>query len=511
MTERFRQLSPSEFFYRNREIAGFSNPARAVYQTIRELVENSLDATEMHGILPEIKLEISEDVEGRVRICVEDNGVGITPVEVPNVFGRVFYGSKYVLRQSRGIFGLGIKMAVLYAQLTTGQPVKVRTSTRRSKFIYEYELMINVEKNIPVVKRLSVTRNDSKWHGTRVELAIRGSWSQAKKRVEEYIRRTAIIAPYATLVVSAPDLNLTFERTSTELPPAPLTGKPHPRGVDVEMLKRMIEEVGKNKTLLEFLIENFDGVGEVTARKFCEWSGFDCETKIKNLKAEDIEILATKMQEYNGWRRPKASTLSPLGEELLVKGVKGVLNPEFVTAVSRPPSSYAGHPFVVEVALAYGGSIPSLEEPLLYRFANRIPLLYDEGVDVSTKVLQRIDWKTYRVEFPAPLAIVTHVCSTKVPFKGVGKEAVADVPEVESEIEAGIRECARRLRAHLSRLERLYEAKRWEVTVSKYAGEVAGSLSYVAGVDKEVLHSKLLELVRARVAVGENGGRRRAR
>ena len=115
------------------------------------------------------------------------------------------------------------------------------------------------------------------------------------------------------------------------------------------------------------------------------------------------------------------------------------------------------------------------------------------------------------MEFPAPLAIVTHVCSTKVPFKGVGKEAVADVPEVESEIEAGIRECARRLRAHLSRLERLYEAKRWEVTVSKYAGEVAGSLSYVAGVDKEVLQSKLLELVRARVAVGENGGRRRAR
>lgn len=510
MTERFRQLSPSEFFYRNREIAGFSNPARAVYQTIRELVENSLDATEMHGILPEIKLEIDEDSEGRVRICVEDNGVGITPVEVPNVFGRVFYGSKYVLRQSRGIFGLGIKMAVLYAQLTTGQPVKVRTSTRRSKFVYEYELMINVEKNMPVIKRLSVIRNDGKWHGTRVELVIRGSWSQARKRVEEYIRRTAIIAPYATLIVTAPDLSLKFERTSTELPPAPLTGKPHPRGVDIEMLKRMIEETGKNTTLLEFIVENFDGVGEATARKFCEWSNFNCETKVKNLKVEEIEILATKMREYDGWRRPKASTLSPLGEELLVKGVKGVLNPEYVTAVSRPPSSYAGHPFVVEVALAYGGSIPPLEEPLLYRFANRIPLLYDEGVDVSAKVLQRIDWKTYKVEFPAPLAIITHVCSTKVPFKGVGKEAVADVPEVESEIEAGIRECARRLRAHLSKLERLFEAKRWEVTVSKYAGEVARSLSYITGVDQGVLLGKLLELVRTRVAGGEGGERRHA-
>ena len=500
MAERYRQLSPSEFFYRNREIAGFSNPARAVYQTVRELVENSLDATEMHGILPEIKLEISEDADGRVRVCVEDNGVGIPPAEVPNVFGRVFYGSKYVLRQSRGVFGLGVKMAVLYAQLTTGQPTRVKTATRRSKYIYEYELMIHVERNIPVIKSLRVFRNDSKWHGTRVELTIRGSWSQAKKRVEEYIRRTAMIAPYATIVVAAPDLNLRFERSSTELPPTPVAGKPHPRGVDVEMLKAMIEKAGRDTTLLEFLVENFDGVGEATARKFCAWSGFNCEAKIKNFKTEEIEMLAAKMQEYDGWRRPKASTLSPLGETLLVKGVKAILNPEFVTAVSRPPSSYAGHPFIVEVALAYGGSIPPLEEPLLYRFANRIPLLYDEGVDVSTKVLKKIDWKTYKVEFPAPLAIITHVCSTKVPFKGVGKEAVADVPEVESEIEAGIRECARRLRAHLSRLERLLELKRWEVTITKYAGEVASSLSYVTGVDRETLLSKLLELVRTRAA-----------
>ena len=503
MSEQYRQLSPSEFFYRNREVAGFSNPTRAVYQAVRELVENALDATEMHGILPDIKLELREEGDGSLTLAIEDNGIGIPSSEVPNVFGRVFYGSKYVLRQSRGVFGLGVKMVVLYAQMTTGRPVKVRTATARSKFVYEYEVMIDVEKNIPVIKSLKISRNDSKWHGTRVELSMRGNWVQAKKRVEEYVRRTALIAPYARISLEAPDLVLRFERSVEKLPPAPKVGRPHPKGVDIEMLRMMVERSKRSTPLVEFLMENFDGVGPVTARKFCEWAGLNPEMKLRDLKVSDLELLALKMQEFSGWRRPKASTLSPLGEELLAEGVRAVLNPEFVTAVSRAPSSYGGHPFVVEVALAYGGAIPPAERPLVLRFANRIPLLYDEGVDVSVKVVtEKIDWRTYKVEFPAPLAVVTHVCSTKVPFKGVGKEAVADVPEIESEIEAGVRECARRLRLHLSRLERLLEAKRWRVTVGKYVEDVSRALSYITNYDEEQLRSRLVELIRSRSSRG---------
>lgn len=498
--ERFRQLSPSEFFYRNREIAGFSNPARAVYQTIRELVENALDAAETHGLLPEVRLNVELEADGKVRIRVEDEGVGISPLEMPNAFGRVLYGSKYVLRQSRGVFGLGVKMAVLYAQLTTGQPVKVRSSVRRSSFVYEAEIAIDVERNLPIVKRLEVERNESRWHGTVVELVIRGDWSQARGRVEEYIKRTAMIAPYANIFAYGPQLLLEFNRTSTKLPPTPAVGKPHPKGVDVELLRKLMEEANKNSTLEEFLTENFDGIGPITARKFCEWAGFDANRKVRSLTVDEIETLAVKMQAFEGWRRPKPSTLSPLGEELLAKGVREVLKPEFVAAVSRPPSSYAGHPFIVEVAVAYGGGIPLSEEPLLYRFANRIPLLYDEGVDVSMKVVKRIDWSVYKVKFPAQLAVVTHVCSTKVPFKGVGKEAVADVPELESEIEAGVRECSRRLRSYLSRMEKLMEARKWEITISKYVDEVASSLSYVAEEDKEVLRSKLLEFIKAKIS-----------
>ena len=493
--ERYRGLSASEFFYRNREIAGFSNPARALYQTVRELVENSLDATETHGILPEIRVSIELGEDDRVVLCVEDNGVGIPGDKVPSVFGRMLYGSKYVLRQARGVFGLGVKMAVLYAQLTTGKPVHVVTSTRTSRFVYEYLLQIDIERNIPVILDMKVRRKEDGWHGTIVRLTTKGNWQAAHRRIEDYIRRTAMIAPYATIVYSSPDGVLTFERTSTKLPEPPQIGKHHPRGVDIELLKMMIRKAG-DATLLEFLTKHFDGVGRITAQKFCEWAGFDPDAKVRSLSIDDLERLASSMREFPKWRRPRPTTLSPLGEELLENGVRKILKPEFVAAVTRPPSSYGGNPFIIEVAVAYGGEIPDSGSPILYRFANRIPLLYDEGVDVSRKVVDSIDWSVYKVRFPAPLAVVTHVCSTKIPFKGVGKEAVADVPEVERELNIAIREAARKLRGYLTKLEKLYELKRREVTIGRYIEEVARALGYIVGEDTSLFEERLREMLK---------------
>ena len=492
-TEKYKGLSAAEFFYKNREIAGFSNPTRALYQTVRELVENSLDATETHGILPRIKLRI-EPLNGKVLVRAEDNGIGIPPEEVPNVFGKVFYGSKYQLRQTRGVFGLGVKMAVLYAQITTGKPIKVISATRESPFEYEYEVQIDIEHNTPVIHSLKVRRK-RRPHGTVVELVTEGNWYSARRRIESYLERTAMIAPYAYIVFETPDGVREFKRASRKLPPPPQTGKYHPRGVDIELLKKLIRKTGKSRTLLEFLTTNFDGVGKITAEKFCKWAGFSPSTKLGKLTMEDLERLASKMREYPKWRRPKPITLSPVGEDLLKQGVRHILRPEFVTAVSRPPSSYGGNPFIVEVALAYGGEIPPANTLHLFRFANRIPLLYDEGADVVRKVVDSIDWSVYKVKFPAPLAILTHVCSTKVPFKGVGKEAVADVPEVEKELTIAIREAARRLRAYLTKVEKLHSIKRRKVTISKYIGEVASALAYVVNLDESLLESKLKRLL----------------
>ncbi|MEM3893200.1 MAG: DNA topoisomerase VI subunit B [Thermofilum sp.] len=497
--ERFRGLSPAEFFHRNREVAGFANPARALYQTIRELVENSLDATENHGILPVIYVEVQQDPENenRVTVIVADNGIGIPLHEVPNVFGRVFYGSKYVIRHSRGVFGLGVKMAVLYAQMTTGKPIYVRTAPLKSPVEGEYYLQIDISRNIPHVLRARFRRKDRDWHGTVVKLTLEGSWLLAKKRILEYIKRTALITPYASIRLKTPEEDIKFKRVTRKLPEPPSTGLYHPRGVDIEVLKEMLRSLNSNDiTLHEFLVKNFEGVGEKIALDFLSWAGFDPGKKVKDLKSEDLEQLATKMKAYEGWRRPRPYTLSPLGSQLLEEGVKRILSPEFVAAVSRPPSSYGGHPFIVEAAIAYGGEIPPGDSPLLLRFANRMPLLYDEGVDVSRKVVDSIDWSIYKVKFPAPLAVVIHICSTKIPFKGVGKEAIADVPEIERELEIAVREISRELRLYLSRLERLQEARRKEVIFRKYMKEVAGALSYITSIREEELLLKLEELVR---------------
>ena len=499
--DKYKGISAAEFFYRNREIAGFSNPTRALYQTIRELVENALDATELYGVHPLIKLEISLDKDNPniVTVKVEDNGIGIPKEEVPFVFGRVFYGSKYTLKQSRGVFGLGIKMAVLYAQITTGKPIYVKSSTPSSKEIYEYELVIDISKNIPIVLNEKVYKKRKKWHGTVVSLTIEGNWTGARRRIEEYIRRTALIAPYAEIYLKGPDTEIHFPRSTKVLPTPPEEGKPHPYGIDLEMLKSLISRTKKTTTVREFLLKTFDGVGKSTVLQFLEWANINGDVPLKKLTIEEVELLARKMREFPNWRRPRSITLSPLGEVLLIEGIKKTLNPEFVAAVSRKPSSYSGHPFIVEVGIAYGGEVPVVDRPLLLRFANKIPLLYDEGVDVSRKVVDNIDWNYYKIKLPAPLAVVVHICSTKIPFKGVGKEAIAEVPEIEKEIENAIKEVARKLRRHVSRMERLFETAKRRTEIGKYIPEIARALSEITNLNQEIFEKALRKMLNKKV------------
>jgi len=498
--EKYKGLSAAQFFYRNREIAGFSNPVRALYQSVRELVENSLDATETHGILPEIylKIDVDKDKEDRIILEIEDNGIGIPGREIPNVFGRVFYGSKYTLRQTRGVFGLGVKMAVLYAQITTGMPIYIKSSTLNSSYIYEYEIQIDIEKNIPIIKFLKITKKKNrKQHGTKARLITMGNLKGAHRRIEEYIKRTALIAPYANIVFKTPKVEYVFKRVVQKLPTPPKVGKYHPKGVDIELLKMMIRKTKRKVKLVDFLSNNFDGVGKRTALNFCKWCGIDPNLEVKNLSVSMLELLSSKMREYPKWRRPRPITLSPVGEKLLKEGARRILNPEFVTAVTRPPASYSGNPFIVEVALAWGGDIQPQNTPILYRFANRIPLLYDEGADVARKIIDSIDWNIYKVKFPARIVIITHLCSTKVPFKGVGKEAIADVPEVEKELNIAIREAARRLRRHLSKVEKAMELKRRRVIIEKYIGEVSRALAYICKMEDKIFLEKLSAMLRS--------------
>ena len=507
----FRSMTPSQFFYEYREVAGFGSPSRALYQTVRELVENALDATDVHGILPDIYVAVERLPENSnyYRVTVEDNGIGIDPKHVPYAFGQVLYSSKYRLRQARGRFGLGAKMAILYGQIKTGRPVEVYTSPLRSRKVYFFRIMIDIEKNQPIVLTRGEFPNPSRWHGTRVSVVIEGDWSRARHRVYMYMQRTAIAAPYANITFVDPDGNITiYSRKIRKLPPKPKEVKPHPHGVDIELLKQLIKKSNAS-TLFEFLVEAFQGVGKKTAKSFLEFAGLKEDLDPHKLSNRQLEHLARKLREFPKFRSPSADALSPFGPDIIEAGLRAILKPEFVVAITRRPRAYEGHPFIVEVGIAYGGEIPVSNEPMLLRYANKIPLLYDEKADVAWKVVDpsNFDWKSYLVNFPAPIAVLTHIASTKVPYKGVGKESVADVPEIEQELRNALREAARKLRDYLLKKLREEEARKRVATFMKYAPEVAKSLATILspmGVREEEVREMLLVAMKRRLGLSED-------
>ncbi len=206
--------------------------------------------------------------------------------------------------------------------------------------------------------------------------------------------------------------------------------------------------------------------------------------------------LVRMMKKFEGFLPPDASCLSPLGEELLKTGILKQLRPEFTAVTQRKPSTYSGHPFIVETAIAYGGDVPSKNDILVYRFANRIPLLYDEASDVSVRVIRSINWRRYKVTQDMPIAILVHLCSTKVPYKTVGKEFIADRPEVKNEILNGIRQVARQLRRFLTKREHVAREKRRLTVFSKYLPKIAKFSTELAGKKDEPDIELLLRSVR---------------
>ncbi len=479
----YQAVSPSDFFYRNREMAGFSNPSRAIYVGVRELLENSLDACESAQIPPDIYLRITElsvssgeNGTAVYLLRIQDNGTGVPADEIPACFAQVFYGSKYTLKQNRGTFGMGGKMTILYGQITTHKPVVVTSSTGEE--IHEYEMMMDIQKNQPQVLRHTTLANEKGWRGTIVELQIEGDYPRIMSRMIDYIRQTAMVNPYADITFIDPKNRLyRFERGTTQMPPVPQRVRPHPHGIDVETLRRMLL-VTKSRDMKNFWIEHFQGVGPKTAEKFLAFAGIKKETKPVSLSSDEIVKLVRAAKEFMEFYRPDASCLSPIGPELLETGIRKELaltDADFIKTVQRPPATYSGYPFIVEAAVVAGPTIRKISSGItLYRFANRIPLLFDESSCVTKKVIDKdINWKTYNVQQDTPLVVAIHVCSTKIPYKSVGKEFLADQVEVEKEITNAVREAARDLRIFISRGVKLERQKHRLNIFGKYLPIIA--------------------------------------
>jgi DNA topoisomerase VI subunit B len=496
----FEEISAADFFYRNRDIAGFTNPSRAIFVAIRELMENSLDAAESHRIPPDIYVRLSYEGEASqdtqiYKLRVEDNGIGVPPKHIPSAFGQILFGSKYNLKQQRGTFGLGGKMAILYGQITTHQPATIISSTGTVK-TYFYKLMIDIQKNRPLVVDRKVLINKEQWRGTIVEFTLEGDYFRAMPKILDYFKQTAMVNPYANLTFVDPKGRLyKFTRITKDMPVPPKETKPHPYGVDVELLQRLIQ-ITPHHNMLDFLKNHFHRVGGITAQKFLEFSNISPSKNPKRLSHEEIVRLMHMLKRFREFLPPDASCLSPLGEDLLKAGILKELKPEFVVVHQRKPATYAGHPFIVEVGIAYGGEIPKKGVFLVYRFANRIPLLYDEANDVSLRVIGAMNWRRYRVLPDMPLVIVVHICSTKVPYKTVGKEFIADRPEIRREIANGLREVARQIQYFMSRREHVDRERKRLGVFSKYLPKIAQFSAKLAGKEKLPDIEKLLASVR---------------
>lgn len=516
-----RAISVAEFFEKNRHLLGFDNPTKALLTVVKEAVDNSLDACEEAKILPEIKVIIKPLEENTFRVSVEDNGPGIVKQQIPHIFARLLYGSKFGRgKQSRGQQGIGISAAVLYAQLTTGKATTILSKPKPNAATHKMDLKLDTTKNEPKVLSEEDLNDGIKHTGTRVTLEIQGKYIQSKHSVDEYMRQTAIMNPHANIHYENP-LGQKFEyrRSITQMPKLPTEIKPHPHGVEMGILERMAHSTS-SRTVSSFLQNDFCRVGSTSAEEICRLAGMPSNTSPRTLTGDQVKKLYEAIQKVK-LMRPPTDCLAPIGTKMLEEGLRAEFKPEFVKAIVRDPVVYRGNPFQIEAAVAYGGELAltqageeksedAVQQPVkLIRYANKMPLLYEQSSCALTKAVQSIKWRRYGLDQPGgglpsgSAAIVVHICSTWVPYTSEGKEAIASYPEIIEEVKLAIQEGARDLLRYVSHKAKHELAEKKREIFRKYSMELAASIAQITSEDRDKLQSKLLKIAEKMYKQGE--------
>lgn len=481
LAEKQRDIGVAEFFAKNRHLLGFDNKRKALMTTIKEAVDNALDACEEAKVLPEVIVEVIDMGNERFRVIVEDNGPGIVKKQIPKIFAKLLYGSKFhTLKQSRGQQGIGISASVMYAQLTTGKPAKIKSRISPNHPAHYYELHLDTQKNAPEI----VKAEDVEWkkeRGTRIEIDIEASYQGGSQSVDEYLKETAITNPHATIIYTNPKAEqIIFPRATEILPKESKEIRPHPYGVELGIMIKMLKNT-QSRTLQAFLTSEFSRVGSGTAKLICENGALLPSTKPKDMSREMTEQLVKGIQNTK-LIAPPTDCISPIGAEALEKGLKKEINAEFYAAVTRPPSVYRGNPFVIEVGIAYGGAQPADSSIRVLRFANRVPLLYQQGGCAITKSITGTGWRSYGLSqsqnsLPVgPCSVAVHIASVWVPFTSESKEAIAHYPEIIKEIKLALQECGRRLSSYVNKKKNIQAESKKRDYIDKYIPHVSDAL-----------------------------------
>ncbi|CAN1158091.1 DNA topoisomerase 6 subunit B [Linum perenne] len=561
-----KQKSPAEFFAENKNIAGFDNPGKSLYTTVRELVENSLDSAESISELPVVEITIEEigkskfnsmiglidrervdaqlyddyetvkererrlakearaqeiqaknaalgkkvkeqsaakGMKGRgeasfYRVTCKDNGKGMPHDDIPNMFGRVLSGTKYGLKQTRGKFGLGAKMALIWSKMSTGLPIDISSSMKGQSFVSFCRLDIDIHRNTPHVHLHEKRKNDDKWHGAEIQVVIEGNWTTYRSKILHYMRQMAVITPYAQFqfrfISESSDKNVTvrFSRRTDVMPPVPPETKHHPSSVDILLIKRLIAETSK-QNLLQFLQHEFVNIGKSHAERLIGEMGPDFTPKmtVKTLTDQQIVRIHQLFRQAK-FDDPTGDCLSPAGEYNLRLGIIKELHPDMVATYSGSAQVFEGHPFIVEAGVSIGGK--DVKQGLnIFRFANRIPLLFEQGADVVTRTaLKRISWGTYKMnQTQDKVGVFVSIVSTKIPFKGTGKEYIGDdIKEIATAVKLAIQQCCNQLKAKIVKRMQAREQQERKRNLSRYIPDATNAIYDVVREMAQVHASK---------------------
>ena len=512
-----KQISISEFFEKNKHFLGFDTHQRAIITAVKEAVDNSLDACEEGRILPDIDVLIRRIEGGKLELVTQDNGPGIPRDSIANVFGKFLLGSRFhAIRQTRGQQGIGITGVVMYSQLTTGSTTTVISKIEAESTAVKVDLALDTKNNralksneerIPLEEWFEESGMKTH-HGLRIRTVMAAKYQRGRQSVHQYLRMTSIVNPHATIRLRGigKEGEIVEEgewiRTTSRLPRPVVEIKPHPHGMQFGTLQRMLKDT-KERNVKSFLRKEFEKVSPLVAKKILEHANLDEKRRPSGLPVEAIQSLlaafmAVKIQS------PPVDCLSPIEDLLIKKGLEKAIDSRYAATVTRNPSVSQGNPFQVEVGLVFGGDLPSDGTVELLRFANRVPLMYQQGGCLLTKAIESIDWRRYGLEQTGgkgvpkgPAAILVHLASTNVQFTSEAKEAVSDNEEVFDELRRALFEVGRGLQSHRKRVGQREKSREKFDLINKILPEIASKSSSMLGRETPDLSPIITKIMNA--------------
>ena len=486
MASRQKQIAISEFFEKNKHFLGFDSLPRAVITAVKEAVDNSLDACEEARILPKLRVQINKlSAKDELELICTDNGPGIPQKSIENVFGKLLYGSRFhAIRQTRGQQGIGITGVVMYSQLTTGKTTSVKSKIKTEPTAITVDIGLDTRKNKAIKSnqdRIIWTDENGELieHGLEITSRMKAKYQRGKQSVYQYLKMTSIVNPHADITFIDPDGEKThWPRVTDSLPKPVISIKPHPLGIHLGQLQRMLKD-SEERRITSFLRQNFCGVSMRAAKEICDASNIEENAKPKLLKAEKVNSLLEGFTKVK-LLPPPTNCLSPIEDLLIKKGLSKTIDSKFVATLTRSPEVSQGNPFQVEVGLIYGGNMSGDQQVQVLRFANRVPLMYQQGGCLLTKALESVDWRQYGLEQSGgkgvpkgPAAILLHLASTNVQFTSEAKEALSDNENVFIETRKALLEVGRGLRRHMQKKKKMAKVRDKFELINKILPEIA--------------------------------------